>query len=229
MDQQQYTTLVDVLKQVPDPRKHKGQRNRFLTLLCLIVAAIASAQRTPRAIARWVHEHREELFAALRPSVSRLPSDVTIRRALARLDVAALELALTAFRPPLAPPSDAPAAEPTTLQSVAIDGKAIRGVGRSGPACHLVSLVQHADARVLNQVAVALKRDKRSAVPVLLALANLIWMLLWRQILGKPPAQGLLISGGIKLRAAVRHCRRSACCEIRSTASNGATHCRTAC
>jgi hypothetical protein len=167
MDQQQYTTLLDVLKQVPDPRKRKGRRHRFLTLLCLIVAAIASAQRTPRAIARWVHSHRAELFAVLPPSVSRLPSDATLRRALARLDVAVLEQALTAFQPPTAPPPDAPA--PDTLQGVAIDGKAIRGVGRNGHPCHLVSLVEHADARVLAQVAVALKRDERSAVPVLLA------------------------------------------------------------
>ncbi|MGA9223874.1 MAG: transposase family protein, partial [Pseudomonas graminis] len=104
MDQQQYTTLVDVLKQVPDPRKRKGRRHRWLTLLCLIVAAVASAQHTPRAIARWVQEHREELFAVLPPSVSRLPSDATLRRALARLDVAVLEQALTAFQPPTTPP-----------------------------------------------------------------------------------------------------------------------------
>ena len=169
MDQQQYTTLVDVLKQVPDPRKRKGRRHRWLTLLCLIVAAVASAQRTPRSIARWVQEHREELFAVLPPSVSRLPSDATLRRALARLDVAVLEQALTAFQPPTAPARDAPAPAPDTLQGVACDGKAIRGVGRSGHPCHLVSLVGHADARVLAQVAVALKRDERSAVPALLA------------------------------------------------------------
>ena len=169
MDQQQYTTLVDVLRQVPDPRKRKGRRHRFLTLLCLIVTAVASAQRTPRAIARWVQEHREELFAVLPPAVSRLPSDATIRRALAWLSVTILEQALTAFQPPATPPAEAPAPAPDTLQGVAIDGKAIRGVGRDGHPCHLVSLVQHADARVLGQVAVALKRDERSAVPELLA------------------------------------------------------------
>ena len=168
MDQQQYTTLVDVLKQVPDPRKRKGRRHRWLTLLCLIVAAVASAQRTPRAIARWVHEHREELFAVLPPAVAHLPSDATLRRALARLDVAVLEQALTAFQPPTIPPTEAPAPPPDTLQGVAIDGKAIRGVGRDGHPCHLVALVQHTDARVLGQVAVALKRDERSAVPGLL-------------------------------------------------------------
>jgi predicted transposase YbfD/YdcC len=174
MDQQQYTTLVEVFSQVPDPRKRQGRRHRWLTLLCLIVAALASAQRTPRAIARWVHVHREELFAVLPASVSRLPCEATLRRALALLDVACLEQALSAFAPACLPGEPAstapvPAASPPPLQGAAIDGKAIRGVGRDGHPCHLVSLVRHADARVLNQVAVAHKRDERSAVLTLLA------------------------------------------------------------
>jgi len=167
MDQQQYTTLVEVFSHVPDPRKRQGRRHRWLTLLCLIVAALASAQRTPRAIARWVQSHREELFAVLPASVSRLPCEATLRRALALLDVTCLEQALSAFAPPLTAPE--PAAPEAALQGAAIDGKAIRGVGRDGHPCHLVSLVRHADARVLNQVAVAQKRDERSAVPTLLA------------------------------------------------------------
>jgi len=168
MGQQQYTTLVDVLKTVPDPRKRQGRRHRWLTLLCLIVAALASAQRTPRAIARWVREHREELFAVLPPTVSRLPSAATIRRTLALLDVTRLEQALSAFQPASVPAPPPPAGQAEALQGVAIDGKAIRGVGRDGHPCHLVSLVQHDDARVLGQVEVAQKRDERSAVPSLL-------------------------------------------------------------
>ena len=178
MDQQQYTTLVEVLKHVPDPRKRQGRRHRWLILLCLIVAALASAQRTPRAIARWVHEHREQLFAVLPQNVSRLPCEATLRRALALLDVTCLERALSAFVPPALPSEPEPlAAEPAApepvLHGAAIDGKAIRGVGRAGHPTHLVALVRHADARVLNQVAVALKRDERSAVPTLLAERDL--------------------------------------------------------
>ncbi|MFL5800790.1 MAG: ISAs1 family transposase [Roseiflexaceae bacterium] len=169
MDQQQYTTLVEVLTHLPDPRKRQGRRHRFLTLLCLIVAALASAQRTPRAIARWVQEHREDLFAVLPPSVSCLPSEATLRRALALLSVTCLEQALSAFAPPCLPAAAEPTAAEPALQGAAIDGKAVRGVGRDGHPCHLVSLVRHADARVLNQVAVAQKRDERSAVPALLA------------------------------------------------------------
>jgi predicted transposase YbfD/YdcC len=167
MDRAQYTTLVDVLKQVPDYRKRKGRQHRWMTLLSLIAMALASAQRTPEAIARWVREHRDDLFAVLPPSVSRLPSGATLRRALARLDVAALEQALAAFHPPSAPGS-MPTPIPAPLQGVARAGKAVRGVGRDGHPCHLVSLVSHGDATVLGQVEVALKRDERSAVPVLL-------------------------------------------------------------
>src|SRR5262245_9056682 len=122
MDQQQYTTLVDLFSHLPDPRKRKGQRHRWLTLLCLITAALASAQRTPAAIARWVHSHREQLFALLPPSVSRLPSAATIRRALALLDVAVLEQALTAFQPA---PADAADAADTAPPSTALQGVAI--------------------------------------------------------------------------------------------------------
>jgi predicted transposase YbfD/YdcC len=167
MDRAQYTALVDVLKQVPDYRKRKGRQHRWMTLLSLIAMALASAQRTPQAIAGWVREHRDDLFAVLPPSVSRLPSGATLRRALSRLDVAALEQALAAFHPPSAP-APTSTSLPTPLQGVAIDGKAVRGVGRSGHPCHLVSLVQHGDATVLGQVEVALKRDERSAVPALL-------------------------------------------------------------
>jgi len=169
MDHTQYTTLMEVLTQVPEYRKRKGRYHRWLTLLSLIAAALASAQHTPQAIARWVREHRTDLFAALPPTVSRLPSESTIRRTLARLDVTALETALATFQPPAVPiPTPVPTPASTPLQGLALDGKAVRGVGRDGHPCHLVSLVQHGDARVLSQVEVAHKRDERSAVPELL-------------------------------------------------------------
>jgi hypothetical protein len=169
MDRTQYTTLLEVLTQVPDYRKRKGRLHGWTILLSLIAMAVASAQSTPQAIAGWVHEHRDDLFAVLPPSVSRLPSGATIRRTLARLDGAALEQALAALHPPSTPaPRPPPAPAPACLQGVALDGKAVRGVGPDGHPCHLVSLVQHGDATVLGQVEVARKRDERSAVPALL-------------------------------------------------------------
>src|SRR3954463_14323244 len=60
-------------------------------------AYLGAARRLADHVPRWVREHRVELFAVLPPTVSRLPSESTIRRTLARLDVAALETALAAF------------------------------------------------------------------------------------------------------------------------------------
>ena len=131
MDRTQYTTLMEVLTQVPDYRKRKGRLHRWMTLLSLIAMALVSAQRTPQAIARWIHEHRDDLFAVLPATVSRLPSGATIRRTLARLDVAALEQAVAAFHP-LSTPAPTPPPAPASLQGVALDGKAVRGWGGTG-------------------------------------------------------------------------------------------------
>lgn len=64
-------------------------------------------------------------------------------------------------------------AVPPPLQGLALDGKAVRGVGRRGHPCQLVSLVAHGSGNVLAQAAVARKRDERSVVPQLLEGRNL--------------------------------------------------------
>src|SRR3978361_1365151 len=122
MDRKQYTTLMEVMTQVPDYRKRKGRYHRWQTLLSLIAAALASAQHTPQAIARWVREHRADLFAVLPPTVSRLPREAASRRTVAHLDVRALEPALARFQPPAKPvPTPSPS---TLLRGLALDGKA---------------------------------------------------------------------------------------------------------
>jgi predicted transposase YbfD/YdcC len=187
MDFDESTTLVAVLRQVPDPRKRRGQRFAWSLLWTIIGAALLSAQRTPHAIAHWAHLHADELLAQLQPPRPQIPSEATIRRALRQVDRAALEQQLTKFSqaaaaevapapdaPPLAPPAAAGPALPAAgaaapgLQGYAVDGKAIRGAGMHGPRPHLVSLVRHADARVLAQRAVAAKRHESSAVRPLL-------------------------------------------------------------
>ncbi|MFL5806542.1 MAG: hypothetical protein ACJ8CR_33045 [Roseiflexaceae bacterium] len=55
MEQQQYTTLVDVLKQVPDAQA-QGATPSLADALVSDCGGVASAQRTPQVIARWVTE-----------------------------------------------------------------------------------------------------------------------------------------------------------------------------
>jgi len=167
----QYSGMLERFKDVPDPRTRPNRIYPWQLLWALISAAMASACQTPTAIARWITEHRDDLLAALPPSVVRLPCESTIRRTLANVDGSHLDAALISL-PALAPPAPVPPTAPTTtapLAGQAIDGKNVRGVGRSGHPCLLVSLVQHGSALVLGQEQVARKRDERSAVPVLLA------------------------------------------------------------
>lgn len=171
MVQLQYSGMLERFKDVPDPRTRPNRIYPWELLWGLISAAMASACQTPAAIARWIREHHDDLLATLPPSIVRLPSEATIRRTLAAVDASALDATLTKLpnqAPP--PPLQTPATDaPSPLLGLAIDGKNVRGVGRDGHPCQLVSLVEHTSATVLAQEQVAAKRDERSAVPILLS------------------------------------------------------------
>ena len=169
MIQLQYSGMLEGFKDVPDPRTRPNRIYAWQLLWGLISAAMASACQTPTAIARWLKEHHDDLLAVLPSSVVRLPSESTIRRTLAAVDAKQVDAAVARLHAlvPVTPVSPAPA--PLPLEGQAIDGKNVRGVGRSGSPCQLVSLVEHTSATVLAQEQVSRKRDERSAVPILLA------------------------------------------------------------
>lgn len=162
MDQRKYTTLVEALAEVPDPRKRRGQRYPWIFLLTLVSAALASGQRHGRAIGQWVREHTATLRHALDWHGRALPSEATLRRVLQHIDLAALEERLSQLDAP--PPPTTP---PPRWQGVALDGKELRGARAHGRVVHLVSLVRH-DGTVLAQTAVAGKSNEITAAPVLL-------------------------------------------------------------
>lgn len=171
----QYSGMLERFKDVPDPRTRPNRIYPWELLWGLISAAMASTCQTPAAIARWIKEHRDQLFAVLPSSVIRLPTESTIRRTLSCVDASLLDLALT--KPPSQPAPalpQHPAPDPSpALVGLAIDGKNLRAVGRCDHPCQLVSLVEHRSATVLAQQQVACKRDERSAVPLLLAQREL--------------------------------------------------------
>jgi len=175
MDTPQYSHVLAALSDVPDPRQRRGQRYPWPVLLTVIAAALVSGQQGLRAIAQWVGEHAEELGPLVGLSPGRVPSAATLRRAVRAVDVAALEERLARFVAELPIPApDLPAVSPTPpvpsrWVGYAIDGKAVRGANRHGAHVHLVSLVRHADGRVLGQVAVADKSNEIAAAPRLLA------------------------------------------------------------
>ncbi len=176
MDERQYSTLMEVLAVIPDPRKARGKRFCWRVLLTLLACGLASGQQTARAIAQWVVLHADSLRAAL-PQLTRLPSESTLLRSLRLLDVSLLEAAVARLTAPQTP-TDLLSAQVVTpsgtiLEAQAVDGKALRGASACGAKTHLVSLVQHGSAVTLAQAAVERKRSEISAVPALLRARDL--------------------------------------------------------
>ena len=136
MDKAQYSTLLEALKDVPDPRQARGQRYSWLLLLALISGALASGQRTAHAMADWVRLHTVELRAALQVSRERLASEATLRRALRAIDLIQLEERLAHFAVSLAMETPTAGTIQTTkgetLQGQAVDGKAL---GQASTSC----------------------------------------------------------------------------------------------
>lgn len=99
MNQTQYSTLLEVLAVITDPRKARGQRYAWTLLLTLLAAGLASGQQTVRAIAQWVHLHAETLRAAL-PSLTTLPSESTLLCTACQIDVGILETAIAQLTQP---------------------------------------------------------------------------------------------------------------------------------
>ena len=166
MDTRKYSTLMDAVVDIPDPRQARGKRHPWAVILTLISAALLSGQRNGRAIGQWVAEHRGELLTLLPLPQHRLPSPSTLRRALQAIDVAALEDRLAQFAQ-AADPAPPPAAT-APWQGQAVDGKAVRGAQTHGAQLQLVSRVQHGTGRVRKQGRVQDKRNEITAVPCLL-------------------------------------------------------------
>jgi DDE_Tnp_1-associated len=134
--------LAEFLAVVPDHRRAQGRRHSLVSVLCLACAATAAGAKSLVAIAEWAADAPVMVLAALR--VRRdpcggawvVPSETTIRRALAGTDPGALDEQLAAW---LAA-ATVPEADQTAAAQVMVDGKTLRGaVQADGRAVHLLA------------------------------------------------------------------------------------------
>src|SRR5690349_19317931 len=77
--------LLDLLAQVPDPRKRRGRRHPLAGLLAVGVAAVIAGSRSFAAIGQWAADADPDVLAALGADRGRRTSDVTIARASSSL------------------------------------------------------------------------------------------------------------------------------------------------
>jgi predicted transposase YbfD/YdcC len=171
MDTGQYSTLMDALKDIPDPRKRRGKRHHWQHLLLVLLAGLASGYQTARAIAHWAHLHTDS-FLHLVPSFTCIPSESTLLRTLRQIDSARLDQRVTAYTATLSTAIDHSGCIVTLqgeiLQGQALDGKTVRGAGAHGDKTHLLSLVQHGSGVTVAQREVATKQNEITVAPLLL-------------------------------------------------------------
>ena len=147
--------LLDLLAQVPDPRKRRGRRHALAGLLAMGIAAVIAGSRSFAAIGQWAADAGPEALAAL-GAVRGPAEESTFRRAFALVSADVLDRVLGAWL-------HTRAVRAGGRLVIAIDGKTVRGAkNKEGKAPHLVAALAHGIGAVLGQVAV---QDKSNEIP----------------------------------------------------------------
>jgi len=158
--------LIEVLEEVPDPRRARGKRYPLAAVLALICAATLCGYRSYSAVAQWARVYPPELGRALGLTRSPGPCAATLCTLLRRIDRARLEAVLGAWAEGVV--ASLPAG-PVEEEVIALDGKTLRGSRRQGaPEVHLLSALSHRLGLTLGQRAVGDKTNEITAVVPLL-------------------------------------------------------------
>jgi predicted transposase YbfD/YdcC len=153
--------LLDLLAQVPDPRKKRGRRHALAGLLAVGIAAVIAGSKSFAAIGQLAGDAGPDVLAAL--GAERGPAEEsTFRRAFTLVSVDVLDRVLGAWL-------HTRAVRAGGRLVIAIDGKTVRGAkNKDGKAPHLVAALAHGIGAVLGQVAVDEKSNEIPAVRELL-------------------------------------------------------------
>src|ERR1700751_4183889 len=89
-------SLLDLLAQVPDPRKKRGRRHPLAGLLAVGIAAVVAGSRSFAAIGQWAADAGPEVLAVL-GAVRGAAEESTFRRAFALVSPDVLDRVLGAW------------------------------------------------------------------------------------------------------------------------------------
>ena len=145
--------LLDLLAQVPDPRKKRGRRHPLAGLLAVGIAAVIAGSKSFAAIGQWAADAGPEVLAML-GAVRGAADESTFRRAFALVSSDVLDRVLGAWL-------WTRAVRAGGRLVIAIDGKTVRGAkNKDGKAPHLIAALAHGIGAVLGQVAVDEKSNE---------------------------------------------------------------------
>jgi len=162
-----FSPLLDVLAEVPDPRRAEGKLYKLPHVLLFAILAIVSGCNSYRGIVTFIDVHRRRLNAVFGLNWRRAPAHTAIRYILQGLDPATVE---TAFRRHAALLQAARAT--TGKGSIALDGKALRGSFdkfHDRTAAQVLSAFATDTALVLAHIDIAEKSNEIPAAQMLLA------------------------------------------------------------
>src|SRR4051812_12818851 len=156
-------SLLDVLAQVPDPRKRQGRRHPLSAILSLAILAMLSGAKSYQAIAQFGRDKGFALAHVLGFTRGKTPTKSTFSVLFRILDVQAFEEALSRWIASRVPEG--------REQSISLDGKTARG-SRDGdvPGQHLVAAYCAAAQAVLAQIRVDAKTNEHKAALKLLGI-----------------------------------------------------------
>jgi len=145
---------------VSDGRSDQGRVHPVAVVLALGAAAVVAGMGSFTAIAGWVVDVPAALLAQLYGGRAEAPSKATIWRVVTGADAVAVDAVIGAW---LAgqPAAPEPAASPSALVAIAVDGKTVRGAtDAEGNQVHLLAAATHEQSLVLGQVEVGAKTNE---------------------------------------------------------------------
>ena len=162
-----FSPLLDVLADVPDPRRAQGQLYKLPHVLLFAILAIVTGCNSYRGIVTFIDVHRRRLNAAFGLNWRRAPAHTAVRYILQGLDAAGVEAAFRRHAALLQ------AAHATPGQgSIALDGKTLRGSFdkfNDRAAAQVLSAFATDTALVLAHIDIAEKSNEIPAAQTLLA------------------------------------------------------------
>ena len=162
-----FSPLLDVLADVPDPRRAQGQLYKLPHMLLFAILAIVSGCNSYRGIVTFIAVHRRRLNATFSLNWKRAPAHTAVRYILQGLDPATVEMAFRRHAALLQ------SARATPGQgSIALDGKTLRGSFdkfNDRAAAQVLSAFATDTALVLAHIDIAEKSNEIPAAQKLLA------------------------------------------------------------
>ena len=162
-----FSPLLDVLSEVPDPRRAEGKLYKLPHVLLFAILAIVTGSNSYRGIVTFIDVHRHKLNAAFGLKWRRAPAHTAIRYIIQGLDPQGVESAFRRHAALLQAAHAAPG-----HGSIALDGKTLRGSFdrfNDRAAAQLLSAFATDTALVLAHVDIAEKSNEIPAAQALLA------------------------------------------------------------